>query len=164
MILEIFSCLKCCDSKKAEQDGIDQSVIGRDKDHDVINLPLAVDQTAHDGMNKNDADKSNENEKRAKNHSKLGGGKAVKPRVETFDHPLIFEIAAKRSHSYAGKLYREDDTCDECYSVRESWVKRATGSPSFRRVREAGHHSDLRRFAYPQTVATGSLGGSSANV
>ena len=65
MVLEVFRRLEGGDCQEADQHRIDQSVIGGDEDHHVVDLPLAVDPSAHERMNQDDADECNEKEKRA---------------------------------------------------------------------------------------------------
>ena len=65
MIFEIFGRLEGRDRQKAEQDCVDEPIIGGGEDHHVVHLPFAVDRAAHERMNENDAGERYRQEKRA---------------------------------------------------------------------------------------------------
>jgi hypothetical protein len=56
VILQIFRDLKGCNDQQTEQHRVHNPVIGGGKDYHVVDLPLAMNDPAHVGMNKRNTD------------------------------------------------------------------------------------------------------------
>jgi hypothetical protein len=84
--LQVFRDLEGCDDKQTEQHRVDNSIVRGRKNHDVVDLPLAVNRPAHMGMDERYADQGDDKKQATKQQAKLGGCQAVQPDEEPSLH------------------------------------------------------------------------------